>query len=304
LQLIKRDIPDWETKPHQPKDPNNWWRVYRKLKEQTQKDREQGAEKLKAALDSIKDEREQNLAKVVARKDLPKEPTNYRARTLHNYNSGKTGSKSGHRLSLLEKIRKEAREARLARINAPTSQLVKKPSEIKKAPQGLVEDFKRAAQQKASMSVAVGSPSAPRIPRPPLAVTRQQKPAIDKSFLEREDRLRALTGGRPREGTATIDPSSRRTDQQSQRPTTSQPLLKRKPHLAQSDGANEEDVQDKQLSDTDSGTQSRPIHGIQSTPLHRTGTPPVSRFGSPGPPPKRKAEPSIFMSAKKSKAGR
>ena len=83
LHLIKRDVPNWETKPHEPKDPKNWWKVYKKLKEQTLRDREQGAEKLKAALDSINDEKEQKLAKVVPRKDLPKAPTNHRARTLY-----------------------------------------------------------------------------------------------------------------------------------------------------------------------------------------------------------------------------
>ena len=84
MQLIKRDIPDWESKPHKPKDPKNWWKVYKKLKEQIQKDREQGAEKLKAVLDSIKDEREQNLAKVVSRQDLPREPTKSKSRALYN----------------------------------------------------------------------------------------------------------------------------------------------------------------------------------------------------------------------------
>ncbi len=305
LQLIKRDIPDWESKPHQPKDPKNWWKVYKKLKEQTQKDREQGAEKLKAALDSIKDEREQNLAKLLPRKDLPKEPTNHKAKTLFNYNSGKTGSKSGHKLSLLERIRKEAREARLARIHQPPAQLAKNATETRKAPQGLVEDYKRSAQQNAPASVALRSPSAPRIPRPPLAVMRQEKPVADKSSLEREERLRALTGGRPNKATATSDSDITRTDHPPKRSITSQPVSRPKSHRSQSDGAEDEDVDDDtQLSDTHRGPKSQTMRTTNSPPKYRMGTPPPTRFGSPGPPPKRKAEPSIFMSAKKAKVPR
>jgi hypothetical protein len=280
--------------------------VYKKLKEQTRKDREQGAEKLKAALESIKDEREQNLAKVVARKDLPREPSNQKAKTLYSYNSGKTGSKSGHKLSLLEKIRKEARDARLARINAPTSQLTKKPTEIKKAPQALVEDYKRSAQQKSSASTASRSPSAPRNPRPPLAFTRQEKPAIDKSFQEREEKLRALTGGRPTKFTTTVERSSTSMEDQPKQPAISLPVSRPKAKLPQSDGVDDDDdeVEDTPLPETRRNSKNQTVKDATSPPKHRMGTPPLSRFGSPGPPPKRKAEPSIFMTAKKTKVAR
>lgn len=259
---------------------------------------------MKAALDSIKDEREQNLAKVVSRKDLPKEPLNNRAKTSYSHSSSKTGSKPGHKLSLLEKIRKEARDARLARLNRPASQLVNKPTEIKQAPRGLVEDYKRSIQQKCSTSVAVRPPPAPRIPKPPLALTRQEKPGVDKSFQEREDRLRALTGGRLNRATTALESSSKVTDHQPKRSTISQTMSNPRPSLPQNDGVDEENVEDTQPAKKNSGITSKPMRVVNSPPKQGIGTPPLSRFGSPGAPPKRKAEPSIFMTAKKPKLAR
>jgi hypothetical protein len=277
--------------------------VYKKLKDQTQRDREQGAEKLKAALDSIKDEREQNLAKVVSRQDLPREPTKSKARTTYNYHSGKTGSKSGHKLSLLEKIRKEARDARLARMNAPASQIVKKPTQVTKAPQRLVEDYKREAQQKSSGSGTARQPSAPRLPRPPLAASGHEKLGPDKAFQEREERLRALTGGRPNKNAPASEPRFTTTELRTKQPTISG-TPRPKPQLPQSDGINDEDVEESQLSDVLPGPKAPAVTTAGSPPKRHMGTPPISRFGSPGPPPKRKAEPSIFMTAKKPKVAR
>ncbi|ERF73734.1 hypothetical protein EPUS_00988 [Endocarpon pusillum Z07020] len=302
LQLIKRDIPDWQSKPHRPKDPKNWWKVYKKLKEQTEKDREQGAEKLKAALDIINDEREQNLAKVLSRKELPKEPINYKAKTLYNYNSGKTGSKSGHKLTLLEKIRKEARNARLARMNQPVPRIANKATEVKQAPRGFVEDQKLLARQKTSAPVAIRQPTVPRVAKPPIAIVRQEKPASDKAFLEREERLRALTEGRRNKAITISETSSPKTDAISKGSTASQALSRPQRPLPQSDGADDEDMGGTQASSPITRRRNQNVSASRSTPKHHTGTPPSTRFASPPPPPKRKAEPSIFMSLKKPKA--
>lgn len=279
------------------------------MKEQTQRDRAQGAEKLKAALDSINDEKEQNLAKVVSRKDLPREPANHRARTLHSSNNGKAGSKSGHKLSLLERIRKEtrdARDARLARASVPASQLTKKPTEVKKAPPGLVEQYKRSNLQKASIDMTARPPAAPRVPRPPLVIARSEKPASDNSFQVREDRLRALTLGKTVKATASPDRRLTSTDQQSKAPTTpkssSGPIRQVLPSDDLMDGGDLEGQQQKSR-DIHSTSKTQPATtldgGHPQKPL--MGTPPLSRFGSPGPPGtgKRKAPPSIFMTPNK-----
>lgn len=246
---------------------------------------------MKAALDSINDEREQNLAKVLSRRELPREPINHRSRTSYNYNSGKTGSKSGHKLSLLEKIRKEARDARNARIHQPTSVLVKQHAEVKKAPQGLVDDYKRSAQQKASTPTITRSPAAPRISKPPLAISRQDKSTTGMSFQEREERLRALTAGK-----SMPDPKSASTNNELKTSGTSQLSSRLRKPMPQNDGV----VDDED----DEEPQPHATIRASSPPERRMGTPPIPRLGSPVPSLKRKAEPSIFMSAKKPKPPR
>lgn len=276
--------------------------MYKKLKDQAQKERNQGAEKLKAALDSLEDEREQNLAKLVPRKDLPKEPINQKARTSYTYT--RAGAKAGQKLSLLEKIRKEARDARLIRISQPASLLTRKPTEITKAPKALIEDCKRSIQQSVPAPVALRSPSAPRISRPPLAVSRQERPAVDKSFLEREERLRALTGGKPVKAAMRPDANRVRTTHRLEAAAHSQLSSRPNPQLPQNDGVDEEGSQDTPRSETHFVPTNPTINNANSPPKRRIGTPPPSRFSTQGPPPKRKAEPSIFMTAKKVKTAR
>ncbi len=244
------------------------------------------------------------MAKVLSRKELPKEPVNYKAKTLYNYNSGKTGSKSGHKLTLLEKIRREARNARLARMNQPVSRLTNKPTEVREAPRGFVEDQKLLARQKTSAPVTMKQPTVPRIAKPPLAVTRHEKPGTDKAFLEREERLRALTEGKPNKAITVSESSSTMTDAIAKGPTASQTLSRPKRPLPQSDGAGDEDIEDTQDSGPLTSRRNQSVSTSNSNPKRRTGTSPAPRFASPPPPPKRKAQPSIFMSSKKPKVTR
>ncbi|KAL9127570.1 MAG: hypothetical protein Q9217_003587 [Psora testacea] len=64
-ELIKRDIPNWGTKAHEPKNPSNYYKVYRKLLKESKKEVDQDAQLLKATLDGIKSKQAQNTAKQV-----------------------------------------------------------------------------------------------------------------------------------------------------------------------------------------------------------------------------------------------
>ena len=63
--FIKRDIPNWEKKPHEPMNPTSWYKVYRKLLKESKKEVDQDAQLLKATLDGIKSKQAQNTAKKV-----------------------------------------------------------------------------------------------------------------------------------------------------------------------------------------------------------------------------------------------
>ncbi|KAI9712419.1 MAG: hypothetical protein M1820_001632 [Bogoriella megaspora] len=59
LNLIKRDIPNWENRPHTPKDPTKWWKVYRKLQNDVAEEQREAEEKLIAALNKHQAQKEE-----------------------------------------------------------------------------------------------------------------------------------------------------------------------------------------------------------------------------------------------------
>jgi elongin-A len=65
LRFIKRDIPNWETKPHEPRDPRNWSKVYRKLKKDAELEKEADKEALKQQMQALQKDRAQNKTLIV-----------------------------------------------------------------------------------------------------------------------------------------------------------------------------------------------------------------------------------------------
>ncbi len=165
--------------------------MYRKLKQEAHDDMNKGAKELKAAFANIANEKEQNLAQMKSRRELPRAgDVGMRQRMVHGYTSGKTGSKGAHAMSAIEKIRREAAGPR--RI-IPTKDLKKQASTVTKAPQDFLEDRRRAPERRIQTSPA----RAPvRAAAPPMALAHPRPAANDISFQDREARLRALTSGR------------------------------------------------------------------------------------------------------------
>lgn len=62
--MIKQ-IPNWEKMLHEPKNPKNWYKVYQRLRSQSQKEEDEAARNLKAKLDNIKNEQSKHTAKQV-----------------------------------------------------------------------------------------------------------------------------------------------------------------------------------------------------------------------------------------------
>ena len=113
--------------------------------------------------------------------------------------------------------------------------------------------------------------------------------------------MRALTEGRTHRAINSAESGTETIDHTTKASMTPHPLPKVKAHLPQSDGTEDEDVEDRQSSDTLLTSKPR---GMATATKRQMGTSSPSRFGSPGPPTKRRAEPSIFMSAKKPKIAR
>jgi elongin-A len=296
LKFIERDIPNWESKPHQPSNPKNWWKVYRKLKQEAQDDMAQDTEKLKAAFANIKDEKEQNLAQLKTRRELPRQPNSFRQRMVHNYMSGKTGSKGANKMSLMEKIRKETRDRKNLRMAIPTKDLKKQASTVMKAPKDFLEEARKPQER-----VVQTSPtrSAIRTAAPPMAVARPSASSGDRSFQDQEDRLRALTSGRSLGRQDAVQISS--LDGPSSPPSQSS-RTQRNP--------NKQAIEPSHFIQQPIASRPRlPAHFLEAGPSDSgpgDGSP-VPRINSPGrrsPQPlktKRKAPPSVFMETKKPK---
>jgi elongin-A len=236
---MRRDIPDYELKPHVPKNPTSWYKVYKKLKNEASKAAADAEAVLKATLSGIKSMKEENLAEVVSteRGNALYSSTNApgpsrRGRIMYNYMSGRTGSKGANRMTLMEKIRKEAKSAKTGVMGRPMHELQKKHNGVVKAPAQFVEDVKRmkVLQQveakkaltpppKRPLSTTMGPGTSARTSKPPMHApgSRPPKPRPQPAAAnglepydltsDREARLRALKAGKPIPSKATVPDS-------------------------------------------------------------------------------------------------
>jgi len=168
------------------------------LKQEAQLDMMAGEDKLKAALQGIQSQNSHNIAQIVSRTELPKESLTRRSTIRYNYNSGKTGSKGASKMSIMDKIKKEARDSRTTRLGRPTHELVKSAKGVTRPPSQFVEDLQRRKAAAARPQPTITSLI--RAPKPPL-----NAPKTDT--MDREARLRALRDGRVIPSTSSAKPS-------------------------------------------------------------------------------------------------
>ena len=231
---MKRDIPDYHLKPHEPSNPQNWYKAYKKLKAEASKTSSDAEAMLKAELSTIKSARETNTAEVAStERGLGLYRTNApgpsrRAIANYGYQSGRTGSKGANKMTLMEKIRREARGAKTTVMSRPMHELQKKQNGVVNAPAKFVEDVKKmkvlqhmdakkvivATPKRPGDYVAMGDIATARTCTPPIRGPRRQverpkpQPATANGVRpydmteDREARLRALKSGKPQTCTA------------------------------------------------------------------------------------------------------
>jgi elongin-A len=89
MRFIRRDIPEWDKKPHQPRDARNWSKVYRKLKKEAEKEKLEQADALKQQMRSLQQNRAQNKTTIVDSQ------VGYGARSSKVFSMGGGGSSWG-----------------------------------------------------------------------------------------------------------------------------------------------------------------------------------------------------------------
>lgn len=276
LELIKRDIPEWE-KYHLPDSTNNWYGVYCDLLDQVQRSLDADAERMKMAIDGISAKRALLTPKLIPEgKGLRMAGSRPSVRQRHATYDRRMVGGAEKKPSIFQP------QKRNTALTMPTKSLNNRASQVKRAPIGLVEEHRRPAEQPAPQPASKPQPLPPRISRRPgMLPPSLQHPMLAKN----EARLRALTStasaASPR-GASSSDASGVKKSPA----VATAPNLKRRatspPHGAET---------------ASSSSSSRPAPPTSSLPPSR---PPSS--GPPLPRPgviRRRPAPSIFMPAKR-----
>jgi len=202
--FISRHIPNWRTKNYKPKNPKKWYEVYCKYKKEQQEEIARDEEILRNSMMGLKAARETNVSKIVDLKMLPKLPKDprmiannggvpikkgvFRKETpgTLNWTSGsKTKMTDGK--SVLVRARREAKEiSQMGRLAKPTHRLSGALGQVRRAPEGMVKEYKTAAQP----AIKILS----RKNRTP-AVSNFSGGVTGPSLEEREKRLKAAMAG-------------------------------------------------------------------------------------------------------------
>ncbi|KAH7364789.1 RNA polymerase II transcription factor SIII subunit A-domain-containing protein, partial [Rhexocercosporidium sp. MPI-PUGE-AT-0058] len=162
--FISRHIPNWRSKNYRPKNPKKWYEVYCKYKKEQQEEIARDEEILRTSMMGLKAARETNVSKIVDLKMLPKLPRDPRMiannggvplkgkgfrkegpSTLNWTSGSKTKMTDGK--SVLTRARREAKEiSQMGKLAKPTHRLSGPLGQVRRAPEGMVKEYKTAAQ--------------------------------------------------------------------------------------------------------------------------------------------------------------
>ena len=208
--FIARDIPEWKEKIMEPKNPQSWWKVYRKLIREEQRKKEEQEEQLKMSMIGIDKKKEVNqtqfVQKVIPHQSrgtcfadgIPNPRFNNQGKekkpALQNATKGK---------DILNAIRKQSsnaqREKGMTWTQPAKTLLPGAKSQVKQAPRAMVRDHtKPPPTPLASQQDQVRRP-APKVfvPRHAPTTTHEKalKDALRAEQARKEERLRALASG-------------------------------------------------------------------------------------------------------------
>ncbi|KAG8421471.1 hypothetical protein J3458_003350 [Metarhizium acridum] len=191
LKLIEKDFPlEYKAKAYKPQNPDKWYRVWEKYKRDHDAALEESENKLKNALAGLRQDKEKNTSRIIERKLLPKsvklgggkKPFSGPREAHSNYLSFNSGSrtKTVNGASVMRKVRREVKE--IATIHGALSRPIRAPTQrlqMRKAPEFMVNDYRRAAQPQYRSSALS--------PEPPSAVAEHEERATFISDSEEDE---------------------------------------------------------------------------------------------------------------------
>jgi elongin-A len=175
LKFIRRDIPNWDKKPHQPRDPRNWSKVYRKLKKEAEREKHEQEDALKQQMQALQQDRAQNKTLIVDSK------VGYGARSSRVFGLGSSsgwgssGAPAKTGKVAMDKLKRGMFDYKRERPKAaqmPTHLLAQRKAQVKAAPARMVRMAENEGprnmvlSKQAAASVALRTDPLPETKRP------------------------------------------------------------------------------------------------------------------------------------------
>ncbi|KAJ9623965.1 hypothetical protein H2203_005412 [Taxawa tesnikishii (nom. ined.)] len=238
LAFVKRDIPNWEAKLIEPKNPASWWKVYKKLMKEDNAQRMAAEEQLKAAMNRHKNDKTSHSTKILhtvipqankVRWGGESRGPAMGQRALANAKDTKA------KLTILKRQINHEQRRREATHAIPFQALSQKRSQVQQAPKDMINQYKKPTTPAPAASRNLNRDPAPAA-RNPVFVSRpgplgERDRALNAAMREEaakrqamEERLRRIKSGNSA-AAASASPSTSRnaTPSGSQQPQPAQP---------------------------------------------------------------------------------
>jgi elongin-A len=178
LRYIKRDVPNWDQKPHQPRDPRNWSKVYKKLMKDAEKEKLDQENQLKQQMKALQADRDVNKTLIMNTR------VGYGARSSNITNFGSGGGRAWGQPAAPAKTGKVAmdklkrgmfdrNQARTKATHTPQHLLAMRKNTVAQVPERLVRMAQHEAPKTMALSKQAAASAAERAAAPKPPANRQ-----------------------------------------------------------------------------------------------------------------------------------
>jgi elongin-A len=185
LKIIKRDIPNYAKKPHEPRDPKNWGKVYRKLKRESEQEEEQQKNALKEQLQALQNNRKGQQTTIIEGRISQAPSARRKGFSFSGGAYGRSAAPAKTGKVAFDAVKRSIFDQKQARPKAsmmPAHMLADRKRTVAQAPAAMIRQAARAEvnegpqrmvlSKAASASVAARKASAPITSRPPNITSR------------------------------------------------------------------------------------------------------------------------------------
>ncbi|OCK81513.1 hypothetical protein K432DRAFT_381265 [Lepidopterella palustris CBS 459.81] len=206
LRYIKRDFQNWDKKPHQPKEPTSWWKVYRFLKNEAEKEKKEQEDKLKESLRALQADKDAKTS-IIVNAPIGFDPAKRRRTPGHSGFGSSSGAPPKNSKSTLDRFKRSIYDQKVARPKMslmPAHLLEERKGRVIAAPKSMMRNpsmtvppkgsYAQSARSTTSSTKGATSTNTLKIDDSVLDDSKLDEGALDGNTLAaREKRLKAIT---------------------------------------------------------------------------------------------------------------